>query len=170
MKKEKAIHATRAAYTTFGVGVVKGNPRRCISVGALSSAGRRGEKTQVHPMPSLGGIPCFNTRTVTGTAANRPLHFRRLRRCETGATIHAKTLHADAARGQKPTVEFPKLLLPTKPLLSPTREGMRLRDQPRFNRPTQRVWGNGKRRKYARQSPRTQTNETCGGETTRLRD
>jgi len=30
MKKQNAIDATRAAFTTFGVGVVKGNPRKCI--------------------------------------------------------------------------------------------------------------------------------------------
>ena len=30
MKKQNAIDATRAAFTTFGVGVVKGNPKKCI--------------------------------------------------------------------------------------------------------------------------------------------
>jgi hypothetical protein len=33
MKNQNAIDATRAAYTTFGVGVVKGNPRKCIKCG-----------------------------------------------------------------------------------------------------------------------------------------
>ncbi|MBM3130128.1 MAG: hypothetical protein FJ009_16075 [Chloroflexi bacterium] len=30
MKKQNAIDAMRAAFTAFGVGVVKGNPKKCI--------------------------------------------------------------------------------------------------------------------------------------------
>ena len=44
MKKEKAIHATRAAYTTFGVGVVKGNPRKCIKCGRTIKRGEAWRK------------------------------------------------------------------------------------------------------------------------------
>jgi len=32
-RKPQVIDATQAAYTTFGVGVVKGNPRKCIKCG-----------------------------------------------------------------------------------------------------------------------------------------
>jgi len=32
-RKPQVIDATQVAYTTFGVGVVKGNPRKCIKCG-----------------------------------------------------------------------------------------------------------------------------------------
>jgi len=40
-QKSKVIDATQAAYSTFGVGVVKGNPRKCIKCGERIKRGER---------------------------------------------------------------------------------------------------------------------------------
>jgi len=54
MKKQNAIDATRAAFTSFGVGVVKGNPKKCIKCRKPIKRGESWRKDTSAVDPKLG--------------------------------------------------------------------------------------------------------------------
>ncbi|MBM3130605.1 MAG: hypothetical protein FJ009_18495 [Chloroflexi bacterium] len=53
-KSRNAIDTTRAAFTTFGVGVVKGNPRKCIKCRKPIKRGESWRKDTSAADPPLG--------------------------------------------------------------------------------------------------------------------
>ncbi|MBM3130955.1 MAG: hypothetical protein FJ009_20295 [Chloroflexi bacterium] len=66
MKKQSAIDATRAAFTTFGVGVVKGNPKKCIKCRKPIKRGEHWRKDTSAPDPKLGRYSVIQHATCEG--------------------------------------------------------------------------------------------------------
>jgi hypothetical protein len=54
MRKRNAIDTTHAAFTTFGVGVVKGNPKKCIKFRKPIKRGEHWRKDTSATDPTLG--------------------------------------------------------------------------------------------------------------------
>ena len=53
-RKPKVIDATRAAFTTFGASIVKGNPRECIKCGKRIKRGEAWRKDTSATDPRFG--------------------------------------------------------------------------------------------------------------------
>jgi hypothetical protein len=63
---KKKIDATRAAFTTFGAGVVKDNPRKCIACGRTIKRGEAWRKDTSAQDPTFGRYTVIQHAHCTG--------------------------------------------------------------------------------------------------------
>jgi len=67
-RKPQVIDATQTPYTAFGVGVVKGNPRKCIKCGERIKRGEHWRKDTSAADPKHGRYSVIQHATCAGAS------------------------------------------------------------------------------------------------------